>query len=642
MTDLRPSMAGAAPVRTAGAAQTTTVTPLDNSKAGMGGVDKEAVDKIIFDMSHDGPFYKNEQRKAAQRQRRIDKMLLKDRAFAQLSAAELADVARRVGAVTDALEGCREFGHFVHVDMDMFYAAVEELLDPSLKGKPMAVGGMGMLSTSNYEARKYGVRAGMPGYIARKLCPQLVFAGSGMDKYGEYSAVFKDIAAQFDPGFHSGGMDELGMDVGPYLERANARRQAASDEARLAATRGGAGEGGNETWQASSTADASQELFGTEPSEQRRAGVEGGAAAYEPMTAADVAEEMRAEVFRRTKLTASAGIATVRTLAKICSNFKKPNGQYEMAATTREEVMAFVGAMDVRKIPGIGKATEQMLKAIGVDHCGQIYEQRTRLFYIMTPGLFHFLLSASMGVMSREVEGFGVAKPADTVKAEPGDDEDDGDDDEQRVGSSKPAPLSRKSLGKERTFGGMCSVDQFMQLAERCFDGAHAALVEEDIVARQVCLKLKEKTFEVHSSTRNLARHSNDYDALWAAAEELLAPHMARYAEYRLLGVTFRSLLAAEGLPSDAEDEQPAPPPPVDGGGHPAKAQLTLSQALQRGSGRRRPRDDAVVTISDDDDVVVLPVRRPQQRAPPRLAHGGYDDVIVLSDSPDVVDVDDD
>ena len=86
----------------------------------------------------------------------------------------------------------------VHVDMDSFYASVEELDRPELKTKPMAVGGMSMLSTANYEARKYGVRSAMPGYIAKKLCPELIILSSSFDKYNKACEQIRNV---FSVGF---------------------------------------------------------------------------------------------------------------------------------------------------------------------------------------------------------------------------------------------------------------------------------------------------------------------------------------------------------------------------------------------------------------------------------------------------------
>lgn len=89
----------------------------------------------------------------------------------------------------------------VHIDMDAFFAAVEELENPDLKWKPMAVGGASMLCTANYEARKYGVRSAMPGYIAKKLCPELVLIEPHFDKYELVAREIRSILGNYDRNF---------------------------------------------------------------------------------------------------------------------------------------------------------------------------------------------------------------------------------------------------------------------------------------------------------------------------------------------------------------------------------------------------------------------------------------------------------
>ena len=101
----------------------------------------------------------------------------------------------------------------VHVDMDMFYAAVEMRDNPALAGVPMAVGGMGMLSTSNYAARKFGVRAAMPGFIAKKLCPELVIVPGNMEKYAGVSEVVRGVFREYDPNFAPMSLDEAYLDI---------------------------------------------------------------------------------------------------------------------------------------------------------------------------------------------------------------------------------------------------------------------------------------------------------------------------------------------------------------------------------------------------------------------------------------------
>ena len=105
----------------------------------------------------------------------------------------------------------------MHVDFDMFYAAVEIRDRPELKELPVAVGGLNMITTSNYVARKYGVRSAMPGFVAMKLCPHLVLIPCNFDKYIAVSKIFIDILKEVDPGYESMGLDEANLDATNYL-----------------------------------------------------------------------------------------------------------------------------------------------------------------------------------------------------------------------------------------------------------------------------------------------------------------------------------------------------------------------------------------------------------------------------------------
>ena len=104
-----------------------------------------------------------------------------------------------------------------HIDMDMFYAAVEIRDSTQLADFPVAIGDMMMIATSNYVARKFGVRSAMPGYIGVQLCPELLLIPPNYHKYQAVSKVFRDIVAEYDPEFVSLGLDEVNMDVTDYL-----------------------------------------------------------------------------------------------------------------------------------------------------------------------------------------------------------------------------------------------------------------------------------------------------------------------------------------------------------------------------------------------------------------------------------------
>ncbi|RHY25907.1 hypothetical protein DYB32_008014 [Aphanomyces invadans] len=144
----------------------------------MDDIDRSTINQTIYDLSKDSAFFKNSVDKDVQTDKKIAAMRT------QLGVKRrhnlVADVDQRVAA----LEASRDFSRVhVVVDMDMFFAAVEMRDNPSLAHVPMAVGGMGMICTANYAARKFGVRAAMPGFIAKKLCPSLVLVPPHFSKY---------------------------------------------------------------------------------------------------------------------------------------------------------------------------------------------------------------------------------------------------------------------------------------------------------------------------------------------------------------------------------------------------------------------------------------------------------------------------
>ncbi len=105
----------------------------------------------------------------------------------------------------------------MHVDLDMFYAACEIRDKPHLRKKPVAVGDNTMIQTTNYIARKYGVKSAMPGFIGRRLCPHLVFIKPNYPKYREVSEQFKAVLKKYDNRLESCGLDEANLDLTEYL-----------------------------------------------------------------------------------------------------------------------------------------------------------------------------------------------------------------------------------------------------------------------------------------------------------------------------------------------------------------------------------------------------------------------------------------
>jgi DNA polymerase kappa len=223
----------------------------------------------------------------------------------------------------------------VHIDCDAFYAAVEELDRPELKDVPFAVGG-GVLTTCNYHARKFGCRSGMAGFVAKKLCPELIMLKLNFDKYTAKAQEVREIIVDYDPRFESASIDEAYLNITEYCRRNN-----------------------------------------IEPEE--------------------AVEQLRREVHEKTKITISAGIAANAKLAKICSNKNKPNGQFSLPRD-RNAIMAFMRDLPTRKVNGVGRVFERELDAVGVKTCGDIYQYRQYLAKLFGDKAFAYLIQCYLGL----------------------------------------------------------------------------------------------------------------------------------------------------------------------------------------------------------------------------------------------------
>ena len=198
---------------------------------------------------------------------------------------------------------------FFHVDMDAFFVSVEELFDPSLKGKPVVVGGRpnerGVVSAASYAARKFGVHSAMPLRTAYKLCPQAIFVDGHMERYREYSGRVFEVLQQFSPLVEMASIDEAYLDI-----------------------------------------TGTERLHGP------------------PIAAAHkLHESMR----RATNLNCSIGAAASRLVAKIASDQAKPNGVLWIIPGQEAN---FLAPLEVRRIPGVGKVTERNLQARGIRKVG--------------------------------------------------------------------------------------------------------------------------------------------------------------------------------------------------------------------------------------------------------------------------------
>src|SRR5262245_9423006 len=198
-----------------------------------------------------------------------------------------------------------------HVDMDAFFVSVEELFDPSLRGKPVVVGGKrderGVVAAASYAARKFGVHSAMPLRTAAKRCPEAIFLDGHPHLYREYSQRAHAVLEDFSPAVEMASIDEAYVDM-----------------------------------------TGTERLHGP------------------PLKSA---HKLHEEMKRRTQLNCSIGIGTSRLMAKICSDQAKPNG---VLYVLPGQEASFLAPLDVGRIPGVGKVTKAHLNQMGIVHIGDL------------------------------------------------------------------------------------------------------------------------------------------------------------------------------------------------------------------------------------------------------------------------------
>lgn len=230
----------------------------------------------------------------------------------------------------------------IHVDMDCFFAAVEMRDNPALRDIPIAIGGSrvqrGVISTANYPARKFGVRSAMPTAMALKLCPHLTLLPGRFDTYKAASSHIREIFSRYTSLIEPLSLDEAYLDV--------------SDSPRC---------------QGSATL---------------------------------MAEEIRQTIFDELQLTASAGIAPVKFLAKIASDMNKPNGQFVIAP---HQVAEFVRTLPLAKIPGVGKVSAAKLEGMGLRTCEDVQKSDLAMLLQRFGKLGRILWERSQGIDEREI-----------------------------------------------------------------------------------------------------------------------------------------------------------------------------------------------------------------------------------------------
>ena len=330
----------------------------------------------------------------------------------------------------------------IHIDMDAFYASVELRERPELSHLPVVVSShhpRAVICAASYPAREFGLRSAMSMSQALKLCPQVTVIEPNFDKYRAVSAQIHQIFRRYTTQIEPLSLDEAYLDVTENLQNL--------------------------------------------PS------------------ATAVAEQIRADIFNTTGLTASAGVAPNKFLAKIASDWNKPNG---ICVIKPNQVQQFIQHLALKKIPGVGKVTQEKLKSLNLETLGDLQQVDENLL------IQHF------GKYGKQL--FLYAQGID----------------ERAVQSER----QRQQISKETTFDADYNLQQCLPYWPKLIDQVWNALEKKQLHARGVSAKLKLKNFQViqHSKSFKHVLHSKQelHQALTQLLEEM---HIAPNLQFRLIGI---------------------------------------------------------------------------------------------------------
>jgi DNA polymerase-4 len=338
----------------------------------------------------------------------------------------------------------------IHVDMDAFYASVEQMDNPLLRGKPIAVGGSenrGVVAAASYEARKFGVRSAISGVMAKKNCPELIFVRPRFDRYKEISSKIQKIFYEYTDLVEPLSLDEA------YLDVTNNKK-------------------GN-------------------PS------------------ATLLAQEIRQRIFNEVGLTASAGISVNKFVAKIASDYNKPNGQ---KTVNPDEVIPFLEELPIRKFHGVGKVTTEKMYQLGI-FTGLELKSKTLEFlekHFGKSGNFYY--NVVRGIHNSEVKSNRITK----------------------------------SVAAEHTFDVNLSSEIFMiEKLEVIASALEKRLKRYNVAGKTVTLKIKYSDFTQQTRSKTLPYFISDKGLILEIVKELLYQERMKDS-VRLLGISLSNLNTEE------------------------------------------------------------------------------------------------
>lgn len=334
----------------------------------------------------------------------------------------------------------------IHIDMDAFYASVEQLDNPELRGKPVAVGGSenrGVVSAASYEARKFGVRSAISGVLAKKYCPEIIFVRPRFDRYKEISSKIHKIFNEYTDLVEPLSLDEAYLDV--------TQNKKGNPSASL------------------------------------------------------LAEEIRLRIFNEVGLTASAGISINKFVAKIASDYNKPNGQ---KTVNPDEVEAFLEELPIRKFYGVGKVTTEKMYQLGI-FTGTDLKSKSLEFlekHFGKSGVFYYYVVR--GIHNSEVKSSRITK----------------------------------SVAAEHTFDVNLSSEIFMmEQLERIANQLEKRLERHKLSGKTITLKIKYSDFTQQTRSKTLPYFISDKSLIMENIKELLYQEKMKDS-VRLLGISLSNL----------------------------------------------------------------------------------------------------
>lgn len=335
-----------------------------------------------------------------------------------------------------------ELRKIIHIDMDAFFASVELRERPELKDLPVVISShhpRAVIAAASYPARKFGLRSAMSMGQAKKLCPKVIVIEPNFDKYREVSAQIHHIFQQYTSLIEPLSLDEAFLDVTENLKQI--------------------------------------------PS------------------ATEVANQIRADIFATTGLTASAGVAPNKFLAKIASDWNKPNGLFVIKP---HQVMAFIQDLALSKIPGVGKVTQEKLSQLNLHSLGDLQQIEENIL------IHHF------GKYGKQLYLYAQGIDHRPVKAE----------------------RERQQISKEITFDDDYTFEQCHAAWQPLAEQVWRSLNKKQLSARGVSVKLKLKNFQVLQHSKSFKHTLQSQQELWQAVLQLLQEmHIAAELQFRLVGV---------------------------------------------------------------------------------------------------------